>query len=131
MTSQECKTGISGRGREREREEKIPQYRTNRESRLSILEVEKIARLVDAPSLERVAGENMRQPEIKAGSARKITGSSAVLSCSEGEEVAEFFPFRPSHSFSFSIFLLPIGMRVVTSHFHERTHTRSCERYVE
>lgn len=86
---------ITAAERNRGREEKalLPRHRTNGGSRLSILEAKRRQRLVDAPLLERVAGENMRQLEIKAGSARKITGSPAVPSCSERGEVVESFRF--------------------------------------
>lgn len=93
-------------GRNRGREEKVlPRHRTNGRSRLSILEAKRRQRLVDAPLLERVAGENMRQLEIKAGSARKITGSPAVPSCSERGEVVESFRFVFLLVFSLSLSL--------------------------
>jgi len=81
--------GSGGTGEEKKR----CCYDIERGSRLSILEAKRRQRLVDAPLLERVAGENMRQLEIKAGSARKITGSPAVPSCSERGEVVESFRF--------------------------------------
>lgn len=95
-----------GSERNRGREEKVlPRHRTNGGSRLSILEAKRRQRLVDAPLLERVAGENMRQLEIKAGSARKITGSPAVPSCSERGEVVESFRFVFLLVFSLSLAL--------------------------
>lgn len=109
----------------------LPRHRTNGGSRLSILEAKRRQRLVDAPLLERVAGENMRQLEIKAGSARKITGSPAVPSCSERGEVVESFRFVFLLVFSLST---RIGMRVHNSsrsRENVRALNRSCERYAK
>lgn len=105
----------------------VPQDRTNGGSRLSILEARRRQRLVDAPLLERVAGENMRQLEIKAGSARKITGSPAVPSCSERGEVVESFRFVFLLVFSRST---RIGMRVHNSS-RSRKNVRALNRSYE
>ncbi|EGI61002.1 hypothetical protein G5I_10764 [Acromyrmex echinatior] len=62
----------------------------------------------------------MRQLEIKAGSARKITGSPAVPSCSERGEVVESFRFV----FLLVFFLYPdrsasLNIRTIVNEFEE------------